>query len=125
MSSDESDNEPLSVLAKNKQLSPVVDNKHDSEDNIPEGKVKKKKKKKKKSKKLKLKLKLDEISQKLRNVILPPQVRRPQDVWLYLKDFSQNGPFSCLLCPEWFINKSKIVLHYIINHKKDYCGICR
>lgn len=121
MSSDESDNEPLSVLAAAKKLNP--ENFERLNETTIEVVVPSKKKKKK--------YQLDEnvsLTIKLRHpeeVRGPKVVERPTDVWMYIKDLNPTGPYSCLLCSEWFINRSKIIIHYVLNHKKDFCGICR
>ncbi|KAG6444612.1 zinc finger protein 84 [Manduca sexta] len=121
MTSDESDDEPLAVLAANKKLNPekfagIV---------LPKDIVIEPKRKKKKKllppKGLSVTIK---FQSRLRNAA-PPVVERPSDVWLYLKDLNPNGPYSCLLCSDWFVNRSKIIIHYVLNHKKDFCGICR
>lgn len=121
MSSDDSDDEPLSVIAANKKLNPSLypdplpdDTSTSTAIAIP----KKKKKKLPPPKRLSITIKLQKNEQ-------PPVIERPADVWLYLKDLNPAGPYSCLLCPEWFINRSKCILHYCLNHKKDFCGICR
>ncbi|KAL4715899.1 hypothetical protein ACJJTC_013199 [Scirpophaga incertulas] len=116
MSSNESDDEPLSILAATKRLNPeifeitkVCVNKEDA-----------------KKKKTVMDAQKMSITIKLRNSELESKIiERPSDVWLYMKDLNPGGPYSCLLCSEWFINRSKLVVHYIINHKKDFCGICR
>lgn len=133
MASDESDDEPLSILAAAKKENPEEFEDQDSagtktryEESDSDYEVPKKKKKKKKKppplKKLGVTIK---INRKLNTIIAPPVIARPTDVWLYLKDLNPTGPYSCLLCPDWFINRSKMILHYALNHKKDYCGICR
>lgn len=113
MSSDDSEDEPLSVLAALKrrdeselEIFPVFETAT--------------------SVKLNLEKECD-VSitlQQFQNELLPV-VERPTDVWLYLTDFNVTGPYTCLLCSEWFINRNSIVIHYVIDHKKDYCGICR
>lgn len=129
MSSEESDDEPLAVLAAAKRLNPEKEpDKTVQESNfIYEPKKKRKRVKIKKTpespfKKLPLTFKL---SRKFKEVLSPPVVERPADVWLYLKDFNPTAPYSCLLCSEWFISKAKVIIHYVLNHKKDFCGICR
>lgn len=114
MSSDDSDDEPLAVLAmKNRteyelEILPVNDNRR------------------RKNKSFSMKKACDvTIELQHKDDLSSVTVERPTDVWLYLKDFNPNGPYSCLLCSEWFINKTKIVIHYVVNHKKDFCGICR
>lgn len=120
MSSEESDDEPLAVIAclKKQHLSEFPE----VEDETTSAPAKKRKKKKSITP---ASTKLAKISPKLKDIISPPVIQRPEDVWMYLKDFNTNGPYSCLLCSEWFINRSKIIVHYILNHKKDFCGICR
>lgn len=117
MSSNDSDDEPLSVIAAKKVI------RGDDEDESSLEPTPTKKKKHKKLKKIKLKLKIPEP--KWKRFLCPPEIQRPMDVWLYLKDLNVTGPYSCLLCAEWFINRSKLIIHYVLNHKKDYCGICR
>lgn len=132
MTSDESDDEPLSVLAAAKKEHPeqfddedsVKTRTDDSDSDYGEPKKKKKKKKKKPPPPKKLGVTI-RINRKLNTIVTPPVIARPADVWLYLKDLNPTGPYSCLLCADWFINRSKMVLHYALNHKKDYCGICR
>ncbi|VVC90826.1 unnamed protein product [Leptidea sinapis] len=117
MTSDESDDEPLSSLAEAKRANPklyVVQ--------------KKKKTKKILSKKLIIPTLKPQLTITLKSVPKPlvqTVVKRPGDVWLYLKDLNGSGPYSCLLCPDWFTNRPKIIIHYVLNHKKDFCGICR
>nr|XP_026486551.1 zinc finger protein 33A-like [Vanessa tameamea] len=119
MASDESDDEPLSVLAAAKKTNPERFEEQYSESSDDE--PKKKKKKDPPYKKLGVTIKIKKI-----NTVIPPVViARPLDVWLYLKDLNPTGPYSCLLCSEWFINRSKMIMHYSLNHKKDFCGICR
>lgn len=110
LDSDESDDEPLSVLVA-KKLDPenVINERKFEEDS-----------KTKLLKKLAITIKLNRSTS-----AVPSVVQRPMDVWLYLKDFNTTGPFSCLLCPDWFINRPKVIIHYVLNHKKDFCGICR
>ncbi|XP_075977834.1 uncharacterized protein LOC142977655 [Anticarsia gemmatalis] len=115
MTSDESDDEPLSVIAANKKLFPEN---FPAETSISPVVPKKKKRKLAPPKRLPITIKIHKTEQ-------PPVIERPADVWLYLKDLNPSGPYSCLLCPEWFINRSKCILHYCLNHKKDFCGICR
>lgn len=117
MSSDDSDDEPLSVIAANKKFNPGLEI-------VPsKGSASSKKKKKKivPPKRLSITIKFQ------RNKTGPqqPVIERPADVWLYLKDLNPSGPYNCLLCTEWFINRSKMIIHYVLNHKKDFCGICR
>ncbi|XP_034832348.1 zinc finger protein 569-like isoform X1 [Maniola hyperantus] len=132
MASDESDDEPLSILAAAKKENPEefedqepVGTKTRYEESDSDYEVPKKKKKKKKPPPLKKLGVTIKINRKLNTIIAPPVIARPTDVWLYLKDLNPTGPYSCLLCPDWFINRSKMILHYALNHKKDYCGICR
>ncbi|XP_052741352.1 zinc finger protein 699 [Bicyclus anynana] len=136
MTSDESDDEPLSTLAAAKKENPEQFQDPDdpdasitqSEDSDSDYEVPQKKKKKKTKKKPPPVRKLGvtiKINRKLNTIIVPPVIARPTDVWLYLKDLNPTGPYSCLLCPDWFINRSKMILHYALNHKKDFCGICR
>lgn len=126
MASDESDDEPLAVLAAAKKLDPEkFVNLPVQSEFVYEPKRKRKKPKRTQEspfKKLPLTFKL---GRKLQDHLSPPVIQRPTDVWLYLKDLNPTGPYSCLLCPEWFISKGKVVLHYVLNHKKDFCGICR
>lgn len=122
MTSDESDNEPLSVLAAQKKQNPEMFPDIILPSEIVLEPKKKKKRKFTPPKGASLTIK---IQKKLRNVLAPAVIERPADVWLYLKDLNPNGPYSCLLCPDWFINRSKIIVHYVLNHKKDFCGICR
>ncbi|KAG7308435.1 hypothetical protein JYU34_005641 [Plutella xylostella] len=112
MSSDDSEDEPLSVLAANKKLipEPPESEENNSDEEIDNDIIPRKKNK---------------PGPKRKKLFTTPLAERPMDVWLYLKDFNLTGPFSCLLCPEWFINRAKVVTHYILNHKKDFCGICR
>ncbi|XP_041979365.1 zinc finger protein 568-like [Aricia agestis] len=120
MSSAESDDEPLSVLAAAKKANPQP-----MEENIDEDTHSTHSKRRKKTvvvKKSNISLK---INKKLQEILSPPVTQRPADVWLYLKDLNATGPYTCLLCSAWFINKSKIIMHYALNHKKDFCGICR
>lgn len=119
MASDESDDEPLSVLAaaKKNNSESFEDQYSESNDDEP----KKKKKKEIPFKKLGVTIKI----KKLTTVVPPVVIARPLDVWLYLKDLNPTGPYSCLLCTDWFINRSKMIMHYALNHKKDFCGICR
>lgn len=114
MSSGDSDDEPLAVLASKKktdhavEIFPVVENKI------------------RKSKTFSTKKPCDvSIELQAKEEYVPVTIERPSDVWLYLKDMNPNGPYSCLLCSEWFLHKTKIVIHYVVNHKKDFCGICR
>lgn len=114
MTSDDSDEEPLSTLAAYKR-------KHESEvEIIPVYTDTKRTPKKKKSTK-----KQCGVTIELARAESPPVLERPMDVWMYLKDLNPTGPYSCLLCEEWFINKTKIVIHYIVDHRKNFCGICR
>ncbi|XP_035440327.2 zinc finger protein 135 [Spodoptera frugiperda] len=115
MTSDESDDEPLSVIAANKR-------EQGDEGTAAEITLVPVKKKKKVTppKRLSITIKLQR-----KKTDQPPVIERPADVWLYLKDFNPAGPYSCLLCSDWFINRSKIIIHYVLNHKKDFCGICR
>lgn len=117
MSSDESDDEPLSVLASTKKLNPELFNLPALEVTVV--------RKKKKKKTLLSKVPSVTINFRKPKIQPPPIIERPIDVWLYLKDLNPTGPYSCLLCPDWFISRPKIVIHYILNHKKDFCGICR
>ncbi|CAF4933274.1 zinc finger protein 33A-like [Pieris napi] len=110
LDSDESDDEPLSVLAAKKLNPATILNEGECEEDTKIGLIKN----------IALKTKLNRNSS-----ATPIVVQRPLDVWLYLKDFNTTGPFSCLLCPDWFINRPKVILHYVLNHKKDFCGICR
>lgn len=118
MSSDESDDEPLSVIAANKKFDPEQ---YAQKTSDPSESTNRKKKKLPPLKRLAVTIKL----QRNKAVQQPPVIERPADVWLYLKDLNPSGPYSCLLCPDWFINRSKIIVHYVLNHKKDFCGICR
>lgn len=119
MVSDESDDEPLSNLAAKKKTGEYEYEPPSSSDEEPK---KKKKKKEPPAKKLGVTIKLN---RKLNSLVGPAVIERPTDVWLYLKDLNPTGPYSCLLCTDWFINRSKMILHYALNHKKDFCGICR
>lgn len=115
MSSDDSDDEPLSVIAANKKLNPDLDI-------IPSDGSARPSKKRKKTvppKRLSITIKFNKTGPQ------QPVIERPSDVWLYLKDLNPSGPYNCLLCSEWFINRSKMIMHYVLNHKKDFCGICR
>ncbi|KAH9643454.1 hypothetical protein HF086_002573 [Spodoptera exigua] len=114
MTSDESDDEPLSVIAANKREQAAEESAEITL--VPV----KKKKKVSPPKRLSITIKLQR-----KKTDQPPVIERPADVWLYLKDFNPAGPYSCLLCSDWFINRSKIIIHYVLNHKKDFCGICR
>ncbi|XP_049873612.1 zinc finger protein 470-like [Pectinophora gossypiella] len=125
--SEESDDEPLSALAAAKKLNPekfaleIIPQTAENEIKL------RKKKKLKKTQEFMLNkagLTID-LARKVKSQLSRPVIQRPADVWLYLKDLNPTGPYSCLLCSEWFINRSKIVVHYILNHKKDFCGICR
>lgn len=115
MSSEDSDDEPLSVLAALKrdksglEILPIYNNRPDGS---PE--------------KINLRKKCD-VSISIQPVYQNEQsvVERPLDVWLYLTDFYVTGPYTCLLCSEWFLNRNRVVIHYVIDHKKEYCGICR
>ncbi|CAK1580547.1 unnamed protein product [Parnassius mnemosyne] len=120
MTSDDSDDEPLSVLAAAKKLNPekFVEPVAEDSSEVP----RKRKRKSLTPKKLGITI---NINRKQRTLNPPPVIERPADVWLYLKDLNPSGPYSCLLCPDWFINRSKMILHYVLNHKKDFCGICR
>lgn len=118
MSSDESDDEPLSVLAAAKKLNPSKYEIFDTEI------VKVSSRKKKKNKSLET-MPAITIKFSKRRATDVKVVERPTDVWLYIKDLNTTGPYSCLMCPYWFINRSKLILHYILNHKRDFCGICR
>lgn len=109
MSSDESDDESLAFLAASKRI------KVEEDELLNKGNEEPSTKKVKATKKTDRKL----------NVGAPNVIERPADVWLYLKDLKPSGPYSCLLCDDWFINRSKMILHYAVNHKKDFCGICR
>ena len=117
MSTDDSDDEPLSVIAT-KKFDPEQYDGVSSDSSVPPVK---KKKRLPPPKRLSVTIKL----QRKKNTQEPPVVERPADVWLYLKDLNPSGPYSCLLCPDWFINRSKMIMHYVLNHKKDFCGICR
>ncbi|KAJ8731180.1 hypothetical protein PYW07_004344 [Mythimna separata] len=117
MFSDDSDDEPLSVIA-NKKFDPEQHEESTSDSSESQNK---KKRKLPPPKRLSITIKL----QRPKPAEPPPVKERPEDVWLYLKDLNPSGPYSCLLCPDWFINRSKIILHYVINHKKDFCGVCR
>lgn len=119
MASEDSDDEPLSVLAAAKKLHPEK-----FVEPVAEGAIIEPRKRKRKSqtpKKLGITIKI----RKQRTLPPPPIIERPADVWLYLKDLNPAGPYSCLLCSDWFINRSKMIMHYVLNHKKDFCGICR
>lgn len=118
MNSDESDDEPLSVIAANKKLDPDKYEEATSDNSETQSK---KKKKLPPPKRLSITIKL----QKKKAGQQQQVIERPEDVWLYLKDLNPSGPYSCLLCSDWFINRSKIIVHYVLNHKKDFCGICR
>lgn len=120
MSSDDSDDEPLSVLAAAKKLNPEKFEFLDSTtiEVVPTRKKRKKKTLEISHRSVTIKL----CNRKATDVRL---VDRPADVWLYMKDLNPTGPYSCLLCSYWFINRSKLIIHYILNHKKDFCGICR
>ncbi|XP_063825960.1 zinc finger protein 595-like [Ostrinia nubilalis] len=123
MTSDESDDEPLSVLAAAKRLNPEKFETYETETTIEVIRPSKKKKKKySRNDTVSITIKLH---QPIKTTRPPKIVERPADVWMYIKDLNPTGPYSCLLCSEWFINRSKIILHYILNHKKDFCGICR
>lgn len=125
MSGDESDDEPLSILAAAKKnnpekfLSEYVGN--SSEIEILPVRHKKRKVKEVPMKKLPITFTLGPK----RKEPSPLVVQRPTDVWLYLKDMNPFGPYSCLLCTEWFVSRGKLILHYVLNHKKDFCGVCR
>ncbi|XP_072949518.1 uncharacterized protein [Epargyreus clarus] len=118
MASDESDDEPLSVLAAAKKTNPeefayeIL--------SVHERESKRRKLIKNSGLTIKINRKLNTITS-----VATPVIDRPTDVWLYLKDLNPTGPYKCLLCADWFINRSKMVVHYILNHKKDFCGICR
>ncbi|KAM3965278.1 uncharacterized protein ACR2FA_000663 [Aphomia sociella] len=121
MLSDESDDEPLSVLAAAKKSNPQLFRNIQSNDDDYETTKKKKKSTYKLTQKASITIKL----QKSKRVLTPKVIERPTDVWLYMKDLNPTGPYSCLLCSEWFINRAKMIIHYVLNHKKDFCGICR
>lgn len=122
MISEESDDEPLATLAAAKKLNP---GKYADElEILPKDEAVQKKKKKMVPQK-KMSAMTIKINRAFKAVIKPPVVERPMDVWLYLKDLNPTGPYSCLLCSNWFINRGKLIVHYMLNHKKDYCGICR
>ncbi|XP_038220738.1 zinc finger protein Xfin-like [Zerene cesonia] len=120
MGSDESDDEPLSVLAAAKKINP-----EDFPVDIEITEIKSKKKKILPLKKYGVTIKLHRKNSTSNALVSQALIKRPTDVWLYLKDFNTTGPYSCLLCPDWFINRPKIIIHYVLNHKKDFCGICR
>lgn len=115
MSSDDSDDEPLAVIATRNKTNYEVEI-------LPASESRTKSKKKSFSTRKACDV---TIELQYKDELSSVTVERPTDVWLYLKDLNPNGPYSCLLCSEWFINKTKIVIHYVINHKKDFCGICR
>lgn len=115
MASSESDDEPLATLAAYKKLNPS-----EFDDYYPETASSTKPPKRKETR-LPVTIEIETVPKNLS----PTVIERPDDVWLYLKDFNLNGPYSCLLCSEWFINRSKIIVHYVLTHKKDFCGICR
>ncbi|KAJ0176448.1 hypothetical protein K1T71_007627 [Dendrolimus kikuchii] len=119
MSAEESDDEPLSVLAATKKLNPELFNIPSLEVTLVPKKKKKKKIIQRKEPSVTIKFKQPRIP------AAPPIIERPTDVWLYLKDLNPTGPYSCLLCHDWFISRPKIVIHYILNHRKGFCGICR
>ncbi|XP_059052181.1 zinc finger protein 33B-like [Achroia grisella] len=120
MTSDESDDEPLSVLAAAKKSNPYQFETNFTDEDYGPRKKRKKAVYKTDTKKASITIKLH------KKRVLPPKViERPTDVWLYMKDLNPTGPYSCLLCPEWFINRAKMIIHYVLNHKKDFCGICR
>lgn len=124
MSTEESDDEPLSVLAAAKKVNPekfVIDYvpRRNQTEIVPAHKAKKKKGKHFPLKKLPITFTL---GPKHKDQLI---VQRPEDVWLYLKDLNPFGPYSCLLCSEWFVSRGKLIIHYVLNHKKDFCGVCR
>lgn len=114
MSSDDSDDEPLAVIASKKKTDYEVEI-------LPVSESRTRKKTSFSTKKACDVL----IELQYKDDLTPVTIERPTDVWLYLKDLNPNGPYSCLLCSEWFLHKTKIVIHYVVNHKKDFCGICR
>ncbi|CAG9786911.1 unnamed protein product [Diatraea saccharalis] len=117
MSSDDSDDEPLSILAATKRLNTEKFEIKKVKSNDADSKKKKKKAINRNSLSLTIKLGQNDNENKV--------IERPSDVWLYMKDLNISGPYSCLLCTGWFINRTKMIVHYITNHKKDFCGICR
>lgn len=122
MSSDESDDEPLSVIAANKKIdSEEYEETSSYSSSYSEESPERKKKKLPPPKRLSVTIKL----QRKKAAEQTPVIERPADVWLYLKELNPTGPYSCLLCTDWFINRSKMIIHYVLNHKKDFCGICR
>lgn len=126
MSADESDDEPLSVLAAAKKEHPekfVIDYlaRTSQTEIVPTSKSKKRKEKQYPLKKLPITFTLGPKLKDQSALV----VQRPSDVWLYLKDLNPFGPYSCLLCPEWFVSRGKVIIHYVLNHKKDFCGVCR
>ncbi|XP_060803366.1 zinc finger protein Xfin-like [Amyelois transitella] len=124
MSSDDSDDEPLSKLAVKKTDQDSSYEATTSEENDDEYIPNKKRKTNKKKVVSRPKISIT-IRRRDRREHVPDIIERPTDVWLYMKDLNQAGPFSCLLCSEWFINRTKMIVHYVLNHKKDFCGICR
>lgn len=126
MSGEESDDEPLSVLAAAKKENPekfVIDYMPAATEIeiVSESKSKKKKLKEYPLKKLPITFTLGPKLKEQSTLV----VQRPSDVWLYLKDLNPFGPYSCLLCSEWFVSRGKLIIHYVLNHKKDFCGVCR
>lgn len=126
MSGEESDDEPLSILAAAKKENPekfLIDFVPETtEIEIVSGpKSKKRKAKQYPLKKLPITFTLGPKLKDQSALV----VQRPSDVWLYLKDLNPFGPYSCLLCSEWFVSRGKLIIHYVLNHKKDFCGVCR
>lgn len=125
MSTEESDDEPLSILAAAKKVNPekfIIDYlpRRNQTEIVPASKIKKRKVKHSPLKKLPITFTLGP-----KNKESTLMVQRPEDVWLYLKDLNPFGPYSCLLCSEWFVSRGKMIIHYVLNHKKDFCGVCR
>lgn len=126
MSSEDSDDEPLSILAAAKKENPE---KFVTDDMGEPGQIKivsapmfkKRKMKRYPLKKLPITFNLGPKQNDQPALV----VQRPADVWLYLKDLNPFGPYSCLLCSEWFVSRGKLIIHYVLNHRKDFCGVCR
>lgn len=127
MSSEESDDEPLSILAAAKKKNPekfAIDYMA-ATNQLEVVSVSKSKKRKVTQqyplKKLPITFTLGPKHKDQSALV----VQRPADVWLYLKDLNPFGPYSCLLCTEWFVSRGKLIIHYVLNHRKDFCGVCR
>lgn len=147
--SEDSDNEPLSLLAEDKNTK--ISTNDCAEDNLLElktrpliTKIYEKKKFWRKSETVHEKIDNDRshpiitdahipdredvgYTNMFISYVLPPLKLDEQlaDVWLDVKTINQTGPMSCVLCFECFINKNKLIMHYVLNHNKPFCGTCR